>query len=101
MDVAFHECIFECATTAWISADAFISERIDFRKPAITTCLEIASAGALLGRALLEEKNDQLIRDFQKKLESGVEILNQHASDAEHCLITLKCWRQTAQFISK
>jgi hypothetical protein len=93
MDVALHESLFECATTAWISADAFMSERLDFRKPAIHSCLEIAAASAALGKKLLN--NDfQPLEDFRNSLRKSIKVLDEHCQDAEHCLITLKCWKQ-------
>ncbi len=105
MDVAlqspvmnYHEALFECATTAWISADAFMSEKLEFRKPAINTCLEIAAASAAFGKSLLDS-DDAPMREFHRALEKAIHVLDKHCHNAEHCLITLKCWRQTLKLL--
>lgn len=105
MDVALHESLFECATTAWISADAFISEKLEFRKPAINSCLEIAAASAAVGKTLFSDACPLIIGEFRDKLEKGIRVLDQHCQEGlsprpEHCIITLKCWRQMKDLLN-
>ena len=65
------------------------------------SCLEIAAASATLGNKLLGDNGVTLKEDFRNLLEKGTRILGDHCLNAEHCLITLKCWKQTIEMLKE
>lgn len=103
----FYSCIekcFECASSCWISADAFLSEQdAQSYHPAVEECLRCA---AVMGETVnMLMKADQFSPE-QITLQLGVcRETCQHCAENvsafcklhEHCLICIQCCEECAQ----
>lgn len=92
------ERCFECATSAWISADAFISERDESSfAMAIESCLNVAEVCARTMKVLVahtlhtEEEIKAQLTECMNACAVCAKEAAKHCDQHEHCWICVKC----------